>query len=255
MADSPHGPGGGPGSSYQQPPHPPPYPPPKEGMPTFLKVLIGCGVALLVVVIAVVVFAFFGYRFISEQIGGFEEQAQATETFERLAQQYPFTPPADGVVTENQVQTFLTVADEVWVEVAAFAEELNRLGDETSEGEEEPGLGDVVSGMGAFGKLFRARLLLAEALERHRLSNAEFVWTGTTLLEAYDAVTDPKADVGEVPGANLELARRYQSQLAEYEEEEDEIGKRTVIIMISAFETTEELLEAMEEESTSVGKK
>jgi hypothetical protein len=249
MADSPYGPERGPG--YQQPP-PPPYPPPREGIPTAAKILIGCGVALFVVVVAVAVFLFFAGRFVSEQIGGFAAQGEATEKFELLAEQYPFTPPPDGLVSEDQAWTFFSVTDEVWEEVAVYAEELNQLIEETEESEEggeEPGFGEVMSGMEAVGKLLRARLVLAESLERHRLSNAEYVWTGRQLMDAYEALTDPEAEVEDVPGANIELARRNQSLLAELQEEEGRIGKGVVVFMISMFDTEESAWETPEEDT------
>jgi hypothetical protein len=250
MADSPYGPGGGPG--YQQPP-PPPYPPPREGIPTAAKILIGCGVALLVVVIAVGVFLFFAGRFVSEQIGGFAAQGEATARFEQLAEQYPFAPPADGVVGESQARTFFSVTDEVWEEVAVYAEELNQLIEETEAAEEsgeEPGFGEVMSGLKSVGKLMRARLVLAESLERHRLSNTEYVWTGRQLMDAYEALTDPEAEVADVPSANIELARVNQTQLAEFQEEEGRIGKGVVVFMISMFDTDEGAWEALEPDTS-----
>ncbi len=253
MADSPRGPGRGPG--YRQPPPPPPpppYPPPREGIPTAAKILIGCGVALLVVVIAAAVFFFFAGRFLSEQIGGFAAHGEATEKFEQLVEQYPFEPPLDGVVSESQAWTFFSVTDEVWQEVAVYAQELNQLIEETEaaeEGGEEPGFGEVMSGLQSVGKLMRARLVLAESLEQHRLSNLEFVWTGRQLMDAYQALTDPKAEVGDVPSANIELARVNQVQLAELVEEEGRIGKATVIFMISMFDTEEGAWETLDEDT------
>jgi hypothetical protein len=251
MPDSPYGPGRGPG--YQGPP---PHPPPREGIPTAAKILIGCGVALFVVVVAVAIFLFFAGRFVSEQIGSFAAQGEATEKFEQLAAQYPFAPPADGLVSEEQAWTFFSVTDEVWEEVAVYAEELNQFIEESEESEEsgesgeEPGFGEVMSGMKAVGKLLRARLVLAESLERHRLSSAEYVWTGRALMDAYEALTDPEAEVEDVPGANIELARRNQSQLAELQEEEGRIGKGVVIFMISMFESEDGAWETLEEDTT-----
>lgn len=236
MPDSPYGPGRRPG--YQQGPHS--YVPPREGIPTAAKILIGCGVALLVVVIAVAIFLFFAGRFVSEQIGGFAAQGAATEKFEQLAERYPFTPPADGVVGESQAWTFFSVTDEVWSEVAVYAEELNQLIEQTEakeEGGEEPGFGELMSGLRSVGKLMRARLVLAESLEQHRLSNAEFVWTGRQLIVAYEALTDPEAEVAEVPSANVELARANRLQLDELQEEEGRIGKGDLIFMISMLDS------------------
>ncbi|MGD2153336.1 MAG: hypothetical protein PVG79_08700 [Gemmatimonadales bacterium] len=249
MADSPYGPGYGPG--YQQPP-------PREGIPTAAKVLIGCGVALLVVIVAAAIFLFFAGRFVSEQIGGFAAHGEATEKFEALAEQYPFAPPADGVVSEEQAWTFFSVTDEVWAEIAEYAEELNQLIEEAEASEktgEEPGFGEVISGLRSVGKLLRARLVLAESLERHRLSNTEYVWTGRQLMEAYETLTDPKAETEGVPSANIELARRNQAQLAELQEDEDRIGKGLVVFMISMFDTEEGAWKTLDEDTAGVSAK
>jgi hypothetical protein len=236
MPDAPYGPGRGPG--FQGPP---PYPPPREGLPTAAKILIGCGVALLVVVVALAIFLFFAGRFVSEQIGGFAAHGEATEKFQQLAEEYPFTPPPDGVVSEEQAWIFFSVSDEVWAEVAGYADELNRLIEEAEAREESGkkggGFGEIISTLRSAGKLLRARLVLAESLERHRLSNAEYVWTGRQLVDAYEALTDPEADVAAVPAANIELARRNQSRLAEFQGEEGRVGKGMVLFTVSMFDT------------------
>jgi hypothetical protein len=250
MPDAPYGPGRGPG--YQGSP-PPPYPPPREGIPTAAKILIGCGVALFVIVVALAIFLFFAGRFVSEQIGGFGAQGEATEKFEQLAEEYPFTPPPDGVVSGEQAWTFFSVSDEVWAEVAVYADELNRLIEESEAREESGkrggGFGEVISTLRSAGKLLRARLVLAESLERHRLSNAEYVWTGRQLIDAYEALTDPEADVAEVAAANIELARRNQIRLAEFQGEEGRIGKGIVLFMVSMFETEGGAWETVKEDS------
>jgi hypothetical protein len=222
-------------------------------MPTAAKILIGCGVAVVVLVVAVAVFLFFAGRFVSEQIGGFAAHGEATEKFEQLAEQYPFAPPADGVVSERQAWTFFSVTDEVWREVAVYADELNQLIEETEareQGGEEPGFGEIVSGLRSMGKLLRARLVLAESLERHRLSNAEYVWTGRQLMGAYEALSEPEAEVADVPSANIELARRNQTQLAELQEEEGRIGKGAVVFMISMMDSESGAWETLEPDTS-----
>ncbi len=229
MTSSPHGPGQGPGYQRYQGQQ---YPPPREGMSTGAKIAIGCGVAVLVLLVAAAIFVFFAGRFISEQIGGFGAQGEATETFERLAEAYPFTPPEDGVVTEQQAWTFFNVSDEVWSAVAEQAEELNRLIEEAEASEEEPGFRDLITGMEAMGKLFRARLVLAEALERHQISSQEYTWTGHTLMQAYRALTEAETESDvEVPDENIELARRHQVLLADFAGDHDRIGKEIIFLI------------------------
>ncbi len=236
MADSPYGPDQGPGYGGNE------YPPPRQGMSTGAKVAIGCGVALLIAIVAAAIFVFFAGRFVSEQIGGFGAQKEASETFDRLAAEYPFEPPADGVVSDRQASTFFNVTDEVWPTVADYADQLNRVIRQAEQSEDETELRDFMSGMEAMGKILRARLVLAQTLESYQMSNHEYVWTGSTLMQAYSELTGAETETETdepVPSENLELAGRYQTQLAELAwEDEDRIGKG-ILLLISMIDSGE----------------
>jgi hypothetical protein len=237
-------------SPYAQDPGPNQYaygPPPRQGLSTGAKVAIGCGVAVLVVIIGLGIIGFLFYRTFEKTAGSMRAHQEASATFTQLAEEYPFEPPADGVVSAGQVQVFFEVTEDVWREIEPYVDEINALAVEmearAERGEEEASFGEVMSGMKSMGRLLRMRLVLAESLERHRISNDEYVWTGSALMDAYKALSDPDAFA---PEANLEQAQLYMGLLAELEGEDERMGKWIVPSLASILGTGAELWELME---------
>lgn len=212
---------------------PPGAGPPKKGMSTGAKVAIGCGAALVVglVVLAVVVVAggWFVKNKADEFVGGMEAQVEATETIQRLEREHPFSPPADGVVGEERAERFLAVTDDAWKRMGDRVEELVERA-ERAEDRGRAGVGDVMAGMRGFGG---ARIALAEALTEHEMPVSEYLWTGLTLLRAYEELEMPTG-AGGVPAANLALADEHREELAEIaEEDEDGRPDRSVVLAMA----------------------
>jgi hypothetical protein len=196
--------------------------PRKEGMSTGAKVLFGClGLAFLGAVgLAVVVFV--GGVALWRNVGSpmverVEDQQAATETLQRIEEEYPFEPPEDGVVSEDRLERFLMVTTEAWEDIGVWAGDLEALSESTS----APGdrgaveqLGDLATGARAIGGLMQSRASLAEALDQHDMSLAEYIWTGLTLSRAAEA-EDGRRSAEGVPEENVELARRHSGRLPE----------------------------------------
>lgn len=220
-------------SDPSRPPQPP-GDPDRYRMHPLLKVAIGCGAALLLVLLILTGIAIYAGRALQEQAGGAEAQEEATRTFERLAAEYPFTPPADGAVSEEDAARFFTVVDEVWLEIEPWVEELSGLEAPGGEEEEQTGWRAILSGVRQMGKLLRYRIALAEALDRQGMSVAAFLWTGETLVAAYRALS--QAGTGAVPPENLALAERYADPLSELASEEQFFGKSLVLSLATMLE-------------------
>lgn len=202
----------------------------RYGLHPLLKVVIGCGAAVLIIFIVIVGIAVFAGYQLQKDAGGVKAQEEATRTFERLAIEHPFTPPEDGVVTEDQARQFLTVTDEVWTEVEPLVDEMNELEERVEQEDEGLGIGSILSGVRSMGKLMRARIVLAEELERRGISLDDYVWTGNSLIQAYGALSEP--DAHGVPEPNLELARAHSEALAGFASEEGMFDK-SVILMVA----------------------
>ena len=212
------------------------------GMSTGAKLLIGfvalVALGFVLVAVAIGVGGFMLKRGVESALGGFEEQQEASEVFQRLEDEYPFEVPADGVVTEDQLLRFLEVTDDAWEELGSWAAETAALGDR-ADSDEPGGLGDLVSGAKAFAGGARARVVLAESLEDAGMSLGEYAWTGLTMDRAAQAA-DRSADRTGVPGANLNLLERYGPRIPRLDENEaagerSEAGDRGTVLAVAVM--------------------
>jgi hypothetical protein len=209
-----------------------PVEPPKKGMSTGAKVAIGCGIALVLVIIAFGIAAIVGGMFVknkAEQLtGGLEAQQEASEKIQALERDHPFTAPAAGVVPEDLAGKFLAVTNDAWEKIQDDMEDLSERSEDIDEGG-RAGLGDAMAGVQALG---RTRVALAEALEDNDMPVSAYLWTGMELTRAYQALGMPPEQTG-IPAQNLQLAERYRSELAEIagDGQEGEIGKGMVLGM------------------------
>jgi hypothetical protein len=79
--------------------------------------LIGCGVILTVVIIAVVVIGYFGvqtFKNVGEQVDSMKD------TFAGLNALYPFEGPSDGLIPSDRYEIWLTVRDSMLTSIAAY---------------------------------------------------------------------------------------------------------------------------------------
>lgn len=215
-----------------------PAPPPKQGMSTGAKVAIGCGIVALLAIVAVVVLVGVGGFFVKRQVdefaGGVEAQQEASETFDELAREYPFTAPDDGVVGENRAERFFAVTDATWDEIEDWAGEMRERGERVDARGGDPGVGDMMAGVRGIGELGRARAALAEALDEHEMSPGEYVWTGMALVSAYE---DLDAGTPTAPAANVALAREHRAELAEIAESDEGGGTGKGMVLALAWTT------------------
>lgn len=187
------------------------------GMSTGAKVLFAClGVTVLGIVAAAVAVGVLGFGIwrstdsIRTTVG---EQQQAGDMLQEIENEHPFEAPEDGVVDEEGLNRFLAVTEDAWQEIQPWAEDLRELR-ETAAGERGAleGLRALASGARAVGGLARSRVALAEALDAHETSLAEYIWTGIQLDRAVDAVEGDRSTEG-VPPANLELVEGRAAEI------------------------------------------
>lgn len=236
-------------SATPPPPPPPPFsappppsaPPPKKGMSTGVKVAIGCGILLVLVIVGFVVLGVIGGNMVKNRAedltGGLEAQQEASEKIQALEQEHPFTAPADGVVTDELAGKFLAVTDDAWEGMREDMEEIGERSRDIEERGGEAGIGDAMAGVQALG---RARVALAEALEENDMPVSAYLWTGMELTRAYQALDVPPDQSG-VPARNLEIAQQHREALAEIADsgDENEPGKGMVLGMAWTLGTGE----------------
>jgi hypothetical protein len=232
---TPPPPGGPPGAVPPPVSTEPPgtIPPPRKGLSTGMKVAIGCGVALLLLLI--VLFAFFGLaaRFVGNKVDDFEtamqDQERAGERAEELEREHAFTPPPDGTLEEGVVDKFFAVTDDTWEEIEDWARDMGERSRRMEAEGSEAGFGDAMAGLRGMAG---GRAALVEALDEHDMAPSAYVWTGFQLMHAHEAVKSGGTGAG-MPERNLEIARAHADRLAELEDEGDggEAGKGVVLAM------------------------
>lgn len=224
--------------------HDPGTAPPKKGLSTGAKVLIGClGVMVLAGVVLAVAIGVGGMALRSQFqdfTGGMEEQQEASEAMERLAEEHPFTPPDDGVVTEDQLDLFVAVTDQVWEDIRPWAEDLQQLARRSRERGEggTSGLREMAGGLQAIGGFARARVQLAEALEEEGMSAGEYIWTGLNLHRAMEGLEGDRP-AESVPDENLRLVERHRDRLPAFEDEDGEAGPGLVLAVATIWGMTD----------------
>lgn len=205
-------------------------------MSTGLKVALGCGGCLLVILVGVGIAVGVGGLWISEQAGDVvesverqaEAQQEASETLERLEREHRFEPPADGTVSPERAQRFFRVTDAAWGEMEEWAGEMEELQERLDD--RDAGLGDVGAAIRGYGRLAESRAVIARALEDEEMSLYEYLWTGLTLSRAHDAMEAGSAE--GVPDGTREVVRENREAVTELTgDRDDEIGREAVFYL------------------------
>jgi hypothetical protein len=87
-------------------------------------ILIGCGAVLIIGIIIIAAGGFFVRSKFKEFTEGTGDQEKITK---QLSQNYPFTPPANGVITEKQLQRFLAVRKQIFSVYKKYETEFKKL--------------------------------------------------------------------------------------------------------------------------------
>lgn len=185
-------------------------------MSTGQKIALGCGCAALLVGGAVVAFVVVGGYWAKGQIekaGGSLEamaaKAEETARFERQANAYPFTPPADGVIQEAQLLKFLDVRKEIFVIYEQHKGEFESLA-QRSKGR-ELSFGETITGAGQIASLVTdVRHRQAKALAGQGMSEAEYRYIQFAVYKSFYGAAIEQ-DTGKQAS---ELMAEAQRQLA-----------------------------------------
>ncbi len=148
-------------------------------MSTGVKVvLIGCGLLFVIAIIALGVGGYFAKKYVGEGIEsvknviGSEDSEYGKKVIE-LSQKYPFTPPSDGVITENQLQRFLNVRKSLYSIYKNHEGEFAKLQDPKG-----PGVDTAFKGFSMMNELRKTQ---TDALEAQKMSMEEYKFMVTTV--------------------------------------------------------------------------
>ncbi|MBA2565184.1 MAG: hypothetical protein H0V09_07145 [Gemmatimonadetes bacterium] len=213
------------GATPADPVTPAPYPPvdgpagpPKKGLSTGMKLAIGCGALLLLVL--VIMFACVGFAakkakdFTESTSEAVEDQEKAGTMAQELEREYAFTAPVDGQLDGEMVNRFFAVTDDAWGEIEDWAADMEERGERVDSAGARESFGNTMAAVKGMG---RARLAIVEALDGNDMAPSAYVWTGARLMQAYEARGGTS---GAVPERNVELAREHEGRLAELQDKQ-----------------------------------
>jgi hypothetical protein len=182
------------------------------------KIAIGCGIAVLIAGIAGIV-AVGGLAWWAKgKAEEFTNEQSRIEELHRKANANRFTAPADGVVSEDQLQKFLEVRRRVYAVYERHKDELDAMGKK-----KQGDFGDVRKGFALVNEL---RLAQAQALADLGMSEDEYrflveqiyksMWASAAAKSADQGASPAPAGDLSVPPANVALFRKHEADITKY---------------------------------------
>ena len=204
------------------------------------KLAIGCGVALLVIIVLGGALLFYGYtRFVKPMTGAITEMSQVADIEKEVRNTSSFTPPATNELTEEMVGRFVKVQEAMQARLGTRMDELKKRYDEIDRAikseRRQASFGEAMTALKDLAKLVvLAKHAQVEALNQVGFSVKEYEWIRQQVYAAVgiaaasfdvkdlqriaqQAETGRQAEeIGEVPARNKELVGPYQKKLQEW---------------------------------------
>lgn len=159
-----------------------------------------------------------------------------------------YTPPADGKLTDAQIQMYLKVREHEKAIAQVAKQELQKHS-EAAKKEGDKSLGGLMEGMkglSSLGELATADIRAAKDLH---YNTQEYLWVKTQILEASSSAAAQK--MGEAMSANMDAS--YQQMKKAHDETKDEQTKKLYADMMTNFEKSkQEMQQKKEEEKPAV---
>lgn len=149
-------------------------------MKTWAKIAIGCLVVLVVFCVIAILAMVFAGSWLKEKWGGFIGDAvktgQNVAAIQQLDQKHPFAEPADGTLSEPQLQAFLGACQKAKAVVLTHQEGLQMA--QSGSGDGAADAKKILEATNALTTAFK------EGLEESGMGPAEFRWISQTAFEA-----------------------------------------------------------------------
>lgn len=209
-------------------------------MGTGTKVAIGCGIAVLLAGVVVIVGLGAGAYWLkgkAEKVAGnITAKTEEIAKYEKTANANPFTRPPDGVIQEGRLQKFLEVRKQVYAVYEQHRPELEDLEKRTKD-KKEASFTDVMEAGTKLASLTAdIRLAQLKGLSDLGMNEEEYrfiqmavyqsAWasaaekeTGRQPSEAVSEAMDEASRAAkalDVPKANLDLFRKYEADIKKY---------------------------------------
>jgi hypothetical protein len=212
------------------------------------KILGGCLIVFVIALIGFGVAGYYAYRIAKPMIqsaGDYVSRArEMSQLGDRVKIKAPYVPPANGELTDQQVERFLAVQQRVRAKMAGQWDEIETKSAEVrkkTEGDQHLSLSDVTSIFSDLANIYvDARKEQIVALNTQKFSDAEYAWVRRRVWEAagmhvaqgidMSAIEDlarqgaqktdmkkiPDIPMPDVPEKNIKLVKPHVIQLKEW---------------------------------------
>ncbi len=211
------------------------------------KLAVGCLVILVLAGAALAVGAFYLYRAARPVVQNardyVERVRQLGDIDQRVANSAPFTPPANGELTKDEVERFARVQQHIRDALGGRFKELDakyRNLQPKEVASHPPSLSEVVSAFVELGSVAtESRRFRVDALNQERFSSDEYIWVRQRVYQAagveatsvvdfqkiaetirngtgINSIEVPKTPLANVPPRNRELVKPYLSKMDEW---------------------------------------
>jgi len=207
-----------------------------------VKVAIGCGIALVVGGIAVIVALGAAGWWFKGKIESVAADQEKIDALQRKADQVPFDPPADGVLAEERLVKFLEIRKRVHGVYEKYKAELEGMGEK-----KQADLGDVTR---AFGMINELRLAQVQALADVGMSQAEYAHFVETIYRTLWASEIERSTGKSASEAVGDAARAIEQAMSAAKREAHEEGAHGAEEQVA--QAQEEAAQALREASDEV---
>lgn len=172
------------------------------------KLLGGCLVVLVLGAIVAGVGAYFLYRAASPVIQNarnyLEGMNELGEIEKQISNRSTYAAPQAGELTEEQVQRFVRVQDNVRAALGQRFREIEEKYEylRNSSGDRQPSVGEVLSSLSEIGSLFvQARRFQVSALNQEGFSQDEYSWVRDRVFQAAGMEVTQMVDLRKIESA------------------------------------------------------
>jgi hypothetical protein len=198
------------------------------------KILAGCLIVLVIAAIGFAAAGFYAYRAMRPMIDNaasyMDKAREVAKLGEEIKIKTPFEPPANGELTQQQVERFIAVQTRVRSDLGDHWDQVEKKSRELK------ATGDFASVFSDIANIWvQARQSQVKALNIQRFSEGEYEWVRKRVYEAAgvqlagqidlskiealagsQGVTVPKVDLPKVPEKNIELVKPHAGKIHEW---------------------------------------
>lgn len=144
---------------------------------TTTKVLAGCGVGCLLILLAIGGVTWMGYRWTKETIETVESAERAEALLEEeYGRTRDFTPPFEGRIAPDRMEKFLLVRETMALQRVALTESVEALAPVDGEGRTTSGLRAARAGIGMAPRILEHAAARNDALLEAEMGLGEYTW-------------------------------------------------------------------------------